>query len=109
MRGKELLAVLFPLFSALLVWPLLTVANRPVLVAGIPSLVLAATRGLEFLTIHLGPALVALLWPTVLRKLVRVAKEQPGGRGDRGESQSRVAGGIRSAPMRAPTGDATRR
>ena len=40
MRGKELLAVLFPLFSALLVWPLLTVANRPVLVAGIPALVL---------------------------------------------------------------------
>ena len=40
MRGKELLAVLFPLFLALLVWPLLTVANRPVLVAGIPSLVL---------------------------------------------------------------------
>ena len=40
MRGKELLAVLFPLFSTLLVWPLLTVANRPVLVAGIPALVL---------------------------------------------------------------------
>lgn len=40
MRGKELLAVLFPLFSALLVWPLLTVANRPVLVAGVPALVL---------------------------------------------------------------------
>ena len=40
MRGKELLAVLFPLFLALLVWPLLTVANRPVLVAGIPALVL---------------------------------------------------------------------
>ena len=40
MRGKELLAVLFPLFAALLVWPLLTVANRPVLVAGIPALVL---------------------------------------------------------------------
>jgi hypothetical protein len=39
-RGKELLAVLFPLFTVLLVWPLLTVANRPVLVAGIPSLVL---------------------------------------------------------------------
>ena len=37
---------------------------------------LAANRGLEFLTIYLGPALVALLWPTVLRKLVRVAKEQ---------------------------------
>ena len=40
MRSRELLAVLFPLFVALLVWPLLTVANRPVLVAGIPSLVL---------------------------------------------------------------------
>jgi hypothetical protein len=39
-RGKELLAVLFPLFAALLVWPLLTVANRPVLVAGVPALVL---------------------------------------------------------------------
>jgi hypothetical protein len=39
-RSKELLAVLFPIFVALLVWPLLTVANRPVLVAGIPALVL---------------------------------------------------------------------
>jgi PAS domain S-box-containing protein len=40
------------------------------------SVGLAATRGVEFLTIYLGPALIALLWPTVLRKLVRVAKEQ---------------------------------
>jgi PAS domain S-box-containing protein len=40
------------------------------------SVGLAANRGLEFLTIYLGPALVALLWPTVLRKLIRVAKEQ---------------------------------
>ncbi len=40
------------------------------------SVGLAAHRGLEFLTIYLGPALVALAWPTVLRKLVRVAKEQ---------------------------------
>lgn len=40
------------------------------------SVGLAANRGLEFLTIYLGPALIALLWPTVLRKLVRVAKEQ---------------------------------
>jgi PAS domain S-box-containing protein len=40
------------------------------------SVGLAANRGLEFLTVYLGPALVALLWPTVLRKLVRVAKEQ---------------------------------
>ena len=40
MRGKELLAVLFPLFLALRVWPRLTGANRPVLVLGIPALVL---------------------------------------------------------------------
>lgn len=40
------------------------------------SVGLAANRGLEFLPIYLGPALVALTWPTVLRKLVRVAKEQ---------------------------------
>jgi PAS domain S-box-containing protein len=40
------------------------------------SVGLAANRGLEFLTIYLGPALIALMWPTVLRKLVRVAKEQ---------------------------------
>jgi Na+/proline symporter len=40
------------------------------------SVGLAANRGLEFLTIYLGPALVALMWPTVLKKLVRVAKEQ---------------------------------
>ena len=40
------------------------------------SVGLAANRGLEFMTIYLGPALVALAWPTVLRKLVRVAKEQ---------------------------------
>jgi PAS domain S-box-containing protein len=40
------------------------------------SVGLAANRGLEFLTIYLGPALVALTWPTLLRKLVRVAREQ---------------------------------
>jgi PAS domain S-box-containing protein len=40
------------------------------------SVGLAANRGLEFLTVYLGPALIALLWPVVLRKLVRVAKEQ---------------------------------
>jgi hypothetical protein len=39
-RGRELLAVLFPLFTALLVWPLLTVANRAERVAGVPALVL---------------------------------------------------------------------
>jgi PAS domain S-box-containing protein len=40
------------------------------------SVGLAASRGVEFLTIYLGPALIALLWPTLLRKIVRVAKEQ---------------------------------
>ena len=40
------------------------------------SVGLAANRGLEFLTIYLGQALMALLWPVLLRRLVRVAKEQ---------------------------------
>jgi Na+/proline symporter len=40
------------------------------------SVGLAANRGLEFLTIYLGPALAALMWPIVLRRLVRIAKEQ---------------------------------
>ena len=40
------------------------------------SVGLAANRGLEFMTIYLGPACVALLWPVLLAKLVRVAKEQ---------------------------------
>jgi hypothetical protein len=37
---RELLSACFVLFAALLVWPLLTIANRPVLVAGVPALVL---------------------------------------------------------------------
>jgi PAS domain S-box-containing protein len=40
------------------------------------SVGLAANRGLEFLTIYLGPACVAVLWPLLLTKLVRVSKEQ---------------------------------
>ena len=40
MRLRELLSACFVLFAALLVWPLLTIANRTVLVAGIPALVL---------------------------------------------------------------------
>jgi uncharacterized membrane protein (DUF4010 family) len=38
-RTKELLAACFLLFGALLVWPLLGIPNRPVLVAGLPLLV----------------------------------------------------------------------
>jgi hypothetical protein len=40
MRAKELLAACFVLFAALLVWPLVSIPNRPLLVAGIPFLVL---------------------------------------------------------------------
>lgn len=40
------------------------------------SVGLAAHRGLEFLTIYLGPVLLALLWPLLLRRLIRIAKEQ---------------------------------
>lgn len=40
MKARELLAACFALFGALLLWPLLTIANRPVLIAGVPALVL---------------------------------------------------------------------
>jgi hypothetical protein len=40
MKARELLAVCFLLFGALLLWPLLTIANRPVLILGVPALVL---------------------------------------------------------------------
>jgi hypothetical protein len=39
-KAKDLLSACFLLFGALLVWPLLTIANRHALVAGIPALVL---------------------------------------------------------------------
>jgi hypothetical protein len=39
-QAKDLLAACFVLFATLLVWPLLSIANRPVLVAGVPALVL---------------------------------------------------------------------
>jgi hypothetical protein len=40
MKARELLAACFVLFGALLLWPLLTIANRPVLIGGVPALVL---------------------------------------------------------------------
>ena len=40
MKVRDLLSACFLLFGALLVWPLLTIANRPALVAGVPALVL---------------------------------------------------------------------
>jgi hypothetical protein len=38
--ARELLAACFVLFGALLVWPLLSIPNRLVLIAGVPALVL---------------------------------------------------------------------
>ena len=39
MRVTTLLCASFALFGALLVWPLLTIPNRPVLIFGVPALV----------------------------------------------------------------------
>jgi hypothetical protein len=40
MKAAELLVVSFLLFGACLAWPALAIANRPVLVLGVPALVL---------------------------------------------------------------------
>lgn len=40
MKARELAVACFFLFAACLVWPLLAIANRPVLVLGVPALVL---------------------------------------------------------------------
>ncbi len=40
MKARELLAACFLFFGALLLWPLLTIANRPELIAGMPALAL---------------------------------------------------------------------
>ena len=40
MKARELLGACFLFFGALLLWPLLTIANRPVLIGGVPALVL---------------------------------------------------------------------
>jgi hypothetical protein len=53
-RAKELLGACFAIFAALLVWPMLSIPNRPVLVAGLPALVL-------YLFV-VWAALVAVLW-----------------------------------------------
>ncbi len=52
---KALLAVCFGLFAALLLWPLLGIPNRPVLLAGIPALVL-------YLFAVWGAIVVVLAW-----------------------------------------------
>jgi hypothetical protein len=40
MKAAELVVACFLLFGACLVWPLRAIANRPVLVLGVPALVL---------------------------------------------------------------------
>ncbi|GAB4482463.1 MAG: hypothetical protein OHK006_00950 [Thermodesulfovibrionales bacterium] len=35
----------------------------------------AATSGFSFLTIYIGPTLIAMLWPVILRKIIRISKE----------------------------------
>lgn len=40
MKAAELVVACFLLFGACLVWPLLAIANRPVLILGVPALVL---------------------------------------------------------------------
>ena len=40
MKAAELVVACFLLFGACLIWPLLAIANRPVLVLGVPALVL---------------------------------------------------------------------
>jgi hypothetical protein len=40
MKSTERIVVSFLLFAVCLVWPLLAIANRPVLIFGVPALVL---------------------------------------------------------------------
>jgi len=40
MKATERIVAWFLLFGACLVWPLLSIANRPLLIAGVPALVL---------------------------------------------------------------------
>jgi hypothetical protein len=61
-RARELLGACFVLFAALLVWPLLSIANRPVLVAGMPVLVLY----------------LFLVWTAIVAVLWWVARASPG-------------------------------
>jgi hypothetical protein len=39
-RVRDLLPACFLVFTALLIWPLLSIPNRPALIAGVPALVL---------------------------------------------------------------------
>lgn len=59
MKAAELVLACFLLFGACLVWPLLAIANRPVLVLGVPVLVLY----------------LFVLWAAMVVVLIRLARQ----------------------------------
>ncbi len=67
MKAAELVVACFLLFGACLVWPLLAIANRPVLVLGIPGLVL-------YLFVLWGAMVVVLV---ILARRVRPPEDEP--------------------------------
>ncbi|HEV8436952.1 MAG TPA: hypothetical protein VGT40_02555 [Methylomirabilota bacterium] len=67
MKAAELVVAWFLLFGACLVWPLLAIANRPVLVLGVPALVL-------YLFV-LWAAMVVVL--VSLARRIRPAEDEP--------------------------------
>jgi hypothetical protein len=67
MKAVELVVACFLLFGACLVWPLLAIANRPVLVLGIPALVL-------YLFVLWGAMVVVLV---SLARRVRPPEDEP--------------------------------
>ena len=67
MKAAELVVACFLLFGACLVWPLLAIANRPVLVLGIPGLVL-------YLFVLWGAMVVVLV---ILARRIRPPEDEP--------------------------------
>ena len=67
MKAAELVVACFLLFGACLVWPLLAIANSPVLVLGIPGLVL-------YLFVLWGAMVVVLV---ILARRVRPPEDEP--------------------------------
>ncbi|PYO34557.1 MAG: hypothetical protein DMD86_08370 [Candidatus Rokuibacteriota bacterium] len=67
MKAAELVVACFLLFGACLVWPLLAIANRSVLVLGIPGLVL-------YLFVLWGAMVVVLV---SLARRIRPPEDEP--------------------------------
>ena len=67
MKAAELVFACFLLFGACLVWPLLAIANRPVLVLGVPAFVL-------YLFVLWGAMVVVLV---SLARRVRSPEDEP--------------------------------